>query len=290
MRQLVVISGKGGTGKTTVTASLAQLLKPLVIADCDVEAPNLHLLLSPRVERNFPLTVSKKAVIEEAECDECGKCIEGCHFHAILPASPPRVDPFRCEGCKVCQLVCPRGAIDMVEPAGADVMIGDTAFGPMVGARLAVGEEASGKVVTRVRAEAQLVALENGLPLILIDGSPGTGCPVIASLSGADIALVVTEPTVAARHDLQRILELTAHFGIQTMVCLNKWDINPEMAKSVIEDCRQNDLEVLAEIPYRQEVVEALRKGLPPLGNTSADIEIPLRQLADGIQSVLAPS
>jgi MinD superfamily P-loop ATPase len=238
MKQVVVLSGKGGTGKTTVTTALAQLLKPVVLADCDVEAPNLHLLLSPRVERSFTLKVSRKAEIDPLLCDGCGICADNCRFDAITSREPFSVDAFSCEGCGVCGLVCPHDAVRYLEPDGAEAFIASTLYGPMVGAELAVGEEASGKVVSRVRMEAQLLSADSGLPLVLVDGSPGTGCPVIASMSGTVLALIVTEPTLSGRHDLDRIMQVATHFDVPIIVCINKCDINPRLAGEIKRSCR----------------------------------------------------
>lgn len=285
MKQLVVLSGKGGTGKTTVTASLAQLLKPIVLADCDVEAPNLHLLLSPQGGDSFALKVSRKARIDPDLCTACGVCADSCRFGAIAPCDPYSVDAFRCEGCGVCGLVCPQNAVEFFETDGAEVYSGTTPYGPMVGAELAVGEEASGKVVTRVRMEAQLVAHESGLSLIIVDGSPGTGCPVIASLSGANLTLIVTEPSLSGLHDLERILQVAEHFGIPTMVCINKCDIVPELAHKIRERCGEMGIEVAAEIPFSGEIVEALRRGQPPVGNVPQEVEEPLKRLARAIEA-----
>jgi MinD superfamily P-loop ATPase len=285
MKQLVVLSGKGGTGKTTVTAALAQLLKPIVLADCDVEAPNLHLLLSPQTDNSFALKVSRKARIDPQLCTGCGICADSCRFGAIAPGDPCRVDAFRCEGCGVCGFVCPQDAVDFFETDGAEVYAGTTPCGPMVGAELSVGEEASGKVVTRVRVEGQLIAHDAGLPLIIVDGSPGTGCPVIASLSGADLTLIVTEPSLSGLHDLERILQVAEHFGIPTIVCINKCDIVPELARKIRERCRELGVEVAAEIPFSTEVVEALRRGEPPIGNVPQEVEEPFLRLAGVVEA-----
>jgi MinD superfamily P-loop ATPase len=288
MKQLVVLSGKGGTGKTTVTSSLAQLLNPVVLADCDVEAPNLHLLLSPQKNKSFPLKVSRKASIDPQLCDNCGICADHCRYDAIEAATVTfRVKEFSCEGCGVCSLVCPADAISFKEPDGAEVFTGTTPYGPMVGAELAVGEEASGKVVTKVREEAQLLAKETGLPLIIVDGSPGTGCPVIASLSGADFLLIVTEPSLSGLHDLERILQVAEHFGITAMVCINKSDIVPEIALRIRERCRDLGIEVAAEIPFSEEVVKSLRRGQPPIGNLPQEVEKRFQVLAAALSEML---
>jgi MinD superfamily P-loop ATPase len=283
MKQLVVLSGKGGTGKTTVTAALAQLMRPVVLADCDVEAPNLHLLLSPQKIISFPLKVSRKARIDPGLCDLCGACADYCRYGAVTLSDTYRVDEFACEGCGVCDRVCPAGAITFHEPDGAEVYTGTTPYGPMAGAELAVGEEASGKVVTRVRMEAQLLAVDNGLSLVIVDGSPGTGCPVIASLSGADFVLVVTEPSLSGLHDLERILKVAEHFGTAAVVCINKSDIAPELAMKIRERCRDLNIEVAAEIPFSEEIVKALRQGRPPIGNLPREAEKPFEALAEAL-------
>jgi MinD superfamily P-loop ATPase len=285
MKQLVVLSGKGGTGKTTITAALAQLLNPIVLADCDVEAPNLHLLLPPHIDRSFTLEVSRKARIDPDLCTACGACGDSCRFGAIVAADPCRVDAFHCEGCGVCGFVCPAEAVKFFATDGAEVFVGTTAYGPMVGAELAMGEEASGKVVTRVRMEAQLIAHDAALPFIVVDGSPGTGCPVISSMSGADLALIVTEPSLSGLHDLERILQVAEHFGVPTLVCINKSDIVPEIAGTIRKSCRSRGIEVAAEIPFSEEIVEALRCGQPPIGNVPQEVEEPLRLLARAIEA-----
>ena len=262
MKQVTVLSGKGGTGKTTVTAALAQLTGEVVIADCDVEAPNLHLLLDPEVNRNYPLSVSSKAVIDQELCTQCGLCQEECRFQAIQDY---RVKPFLCEGCGLCGRLCPEGAVSMIEQEGAEVFLGDTDHGPMVWARLAMGEEASGKVVSQVRMEAQAISAEGGPELVLTDGSPGIGCPVIASLSGADLALMVTEPTLSGRHDLERAMDTAAFFNIPSLVCINKSDINPEETERIRSLCLSKGVEVAAEIPFSDALAESARQARPPM-------------------------
>lgn len=283
MRQLVVISGKGGTGKTTVTAALAQLLEPVVLADCDVEAPNLRIVFAPLAERFFDVQVSRKAAIVADKCTECGECDEHCRFGAIVPGSPYRVEPTGCEGCGVCKLVCPSDAVAIEMTDGARVTRMTTSCGPLVEGSLFMGEEASGKVVTRVRMEAQVIAAEQGIGLIIVDGSPGTGCPVIASLTGADLALVVTEPTLSGRHDLERILQVADHFSIPSLVCLNKCDLNERVAEDVTRLCETREAPVAARIPFDSEVVDVLRRVLPPIGNVPPAVERPLHELAEAI-------
>ncbi len=259
---IAVASEKGGTGKTTVAAALAELARTAMIADCDVEAPNLHLLLKPRVLRSYSLNLSRKARIDPEKCTQCGECEEKCRFEAIRGF---QVDPHACEGCGLCFRLCPVGAVSMEQPEGAEVFIGETPYGEMVWARLAVGEEASGKVVSQVRMEAQATAVEKGYELLIIDGSPGIGCPVIASVTGADLALLVAEPTLSGRHDLLRALRTAAFFRIPSMVCINKCDINEVEAERIIADCASLGVPVVAEIPYLEELAEAARLCMTPM-------------------------
>jgi MinD superfamily P-loop ATPase len=212
MKQITVISGKGGTGKTTILASLAALVKRAVLVDADVDAADLHLLLKPQVRRREPFVASQVALIDPEKCDPCGKCAEACRFEAIRDL---QVDPISCEGCGVCFHVCPRGAILMKEVQSGEWFISQTRYGPMVHAKLGVAQENSGKLVTLVRKEAQRIAREGGYPLILIDGPPGIGCPVIASLGGVDAVLVVTEPSLSGIHDLERVLGVSRHFQVR---------------------------------------------------------------------------
>ncbi|WP_458012152.1 ATP-binding protein [Candidatus Solincola sp.] len=280
MKQLVVLSGKGGTGKTTVAAALVELAGRAMIADCDVEAPNLHLLLKPEITKSYTLNVSRKASIDPERCTRCGDCVEACRFEAIREF---RVERHACEGCVLCARLCPAGAISMEEPEGAEVFMGETPYGEMVWARLAVGEEASGKVVSRVRMEAQAAAVEKGYQLLVIDGSPGIGCPVIASVTGADLALMVAEPTLSGRHDLLRALETAAFFRIPSLVCLNKCDINVEEAERIKEECASLGVEVVAEIPYLEELAEAARLCMTPLEVAEGEAARLLRRLHEKV-------
>jgi len=269
VKQIAVISGKGGTGKTSLVASFAALSRNCVLADCDVDAADLHLLLEPHVVRREPFTGGKRARIRTEQCTACGKCQEQCRFDAIIldgPGNGPvektfRVDPLACEGCGVCAWLCPERAIDLSPVVNGEWFISETRFGPMVHAKLGVGGENSGKLVTTVRMNAERVAQEHGLNLLLIDGSPGIGCPVIASVNGVDLVLVVTEPTLSGLHDLERVADLTWHFGVPTMVCVNKWDLNPQLRKQIELRARERRLGWAGTIRYDQAVTEAQIQG-----------------------------
>jgi MinD superfamily P-loop ATPase len=236
VEELVIISGKGGTGKTSIAASFAVLAGFPVIADCDVDAADMHLILAPSVRERHEFRCGNEAVIRPAGCTGCGKCLELCRFGAIIAGGEGEayvVDPVACEGCGVCVRFCPARAIDFPEPLCGEWMVSETRCGPMVHARLGVAAENSGKLVSTVRREARRLAGENGSRLVLVDGPPGIGCPVIASMTGTSQALVVTEPTVSGEHDLERVLKLARHFGIPASVCVNKWDLNPGMTERI---------------------------------------------------------
>jgi MinD superfamily P-loop ATPase len=237
MKEIVIISGKGGTGKTSIAASFASLASGrAVFADCDVDAADLHLILKPDMKKRFEFRSGRKAVIRTENCTGCGKCADLCRFGALevnttwdgFPAVRYSADPIACEGCGVCVRFCPAKAIDFPEQVCGEWFVSDTRFGPMVHARLDIAAENSGKLVTLVRSEAKKTAEEKNLDYVLIDGSPGIGCPVIASLTASTLALIVTEPTVSGDHDLRRITQLTKQLGVPAMVCVNKFDINPE--------------------------------------------------------------
>lgn len=260
MKELVVISGKGGTGKTSVTASLAWLARPVVVADCDVDAADLHLLLSPTVERTEDFSGGKRARIDPEACSRCGECIRRCRFEAVLQGADgkaPTVDPIACEGCGVCAWFCPSDAVAFEPAVNGRWFSSRARTGPMVHAELGVAEENSGKLVSTVRQAARGQAERKGLELVLIDGSPGIGCPVIASITGADGVLIVTEPTVSGLHDLERAGQLAGHFGIPAMVCVNKWDINPDQAQRIEDHARAEGMAVVGRIRYDRAVTDA---------------------------------
>lgn len=258
MKQLVVISGKGGTGKTTLVGSFAALAENKVIADCDVDAPDLHLILKPKILKTEEFRGSKVAIMDKEKCIECGKCEEICRFDAIENLE---INPVRCEGCGACVFICPVQAISLEEKISGYAYISETRYGLMAHAKLNIAEEASGKLVTVIKEKAKELAEENGKDLIIIDGSPGIGCPVIASLTGVDLALVVTEPTMSGIHDLERILSVAKHFGVRSLVCVNKFDINKENTEGIEELCREGGIEMVGKIPYDPVVTGAMIAG-----------------------------
>jgi MinD superfamily P-loop ATPase len=257
---IAVASGKGGTGKTSITASFAVLAGSPVLADCDVDAADLHLILAPTIRERHEFRSGNEAVIRPAECIMCGKCFDLCRFGAVVPGGEGEayaIDPVACEGCGVCVRFCPAGAIDFPEALCGEWMISETRCGPMVHARLGVAAENSGKLVSTVRSEARRLAKENGLGLVIVDGPPGIGCPVIASLTGTSQALVVTEPTVSGEHDLERVLKLARHFGIPAWVCVNKWDLNPDMTERIEALALRSGASIAGRIRYDRAVTLA---------------------------------
>jgi len=259
MKQLTVLSGKGGTGKTTITASLAVLARNAVLADCDVDAPDLHMLLHPEVIKTQEFKGSKLAVIDKTKCDNCGFCREKCRFDAITEAI--EVDPVACEGCGVCAAICPADAITMTERVSGYAYISKTRYGFMAHALLSPGESNSGKLVSLVRQNARILSEKEKSDLIIIDGPPGIGCPVIASVTGVDVGLVVTEPTMSGIHDLQRALQLLAHFSVTPLVCVNMYDINKDNTDKILRFCKENSIEVVGRIPFNPKVTEAMVNG-----------------------------
>ena len=260
MSELVIISGKGGTGKTTVIGSFAALARDKVLADGDVDAPNLHLLLQPKIGRQEDYVGAQLAVLDPARCTECGLCETHCEFGAITDL---KIDPRRCEGCGVCAFVCPVDAIEMRDEVTGRLYVSDTRFGPLVHARLLAGAEASGKLVTHVRNCAQEVAKERNVDRILVDGSPGIGCPVIASLAGVDAALVVTEPTPSGLHDLKRVIQVAMHFNVRTAVCVNKWDINADLTAEIEAAASAVGAQPVGRIPFDEAVADSTALGVP---------------------------
>jgi len=270
MRELVVVSGKGGTGKTSVTASFAALAGAVVLADCDVDAPDLHLILGPTDTRSRPFVGGKVAVLDEAACTGCGRCADACRFGAIVATrtggngrgSRFAIDPVSCEGCGVCSLVCPEGAVSLREETGGESLISQTRFGPLVHARLRPARGNSGRLVTLVRETARDLALDRSAPFILADGPPGIGCPVIASLAGADAVLIVTEPSLSGLHDLERVAGVARKLRVPAAVCVNKWDLAPGVTERLERWCSGQGITAIGRIPYDPAVTRAQVRGL----------------------------
>jgi MinD superfamily P-loop ATPase len=276
MKQITVISGKGGTGKTVITAAFASLAKSKVMADCDVDASDLPLLLDPRTNQTHRFKGGMTATVKQGKCTGCGECMEVCRFDAIREEEGQEarrrgqgargqgtvvIDPVACEGCRVCAFICPAEAIQMKENGAGKWYVSETKYGPMVHARLGVAQENSGKLVAVVRTKAREIAQKNDLKLVMVDGPPGIGCPVIASITGVDLVVIITEPTFSAISDLKRVLGLTEHFRIPSVVLVNKHDINPDNTKNIEEFCQQEDAEVIGKLPFDNVFTEAMIEG-----------------------------
>jgi len=301
MKQLVVLSGKGGTGKTTVTAALAHLAfqdlstdlahprthdqRPLVLADADVDAANLELVLDPTRQEEHKFMGGQVAIIDPEKCTTCGICADVCRFEAAMPGDEAyRVDALACEGCASCFYQCPEEAIRMEEQHAGMWFCSDTRFGPLFHAHLFAAQENSGKLVTLVKQHARLRALDTGAALVLVDGPPGIGCPVISASSGMDLALHVVEPTVSGVHDLERIMGTTDHFGIPSLVAINKADLNPARADDIAAFCAERGVEVVGRIPYEDVVTKAMVQGHPVTEYTNGPVTEALRDIWEGIK------
>ena len=292
---MVVISGKGGTGKTSIVAAFAALATNAVLADCDVDAADLHLVLDPAIAKREQFSGGSRARIKPEYCVACGKCQELCRFDAIsLDGSGNGgvdktycIDPIGCEGCGVCAWFCPADAIEFGPVVNGEWFISETRSGPMIHARLGVAEENSGKLVSLVRTQARKLAEDPKLNLVLIDGSPGIGCPVIASVAGADLALVVTEPTLSGLHDLKRVAELTKHFGIETLVCINKWDLNEDVASQIEAQAVRRHLKLAGNVRYDRAVTEAQIKRLSVVECARNGVAGDIKKLWANVQTTL---
>jgi len=287
IKQMCVISGKGGTGKTTIAASFASLAGNAVISDCDVDAPDLHLILKPEIKEKMEFVGSKSASINE-RCTRCGICEEECRFNAI-DLKNLSVNPILCEGCGLCEFLCPEGAITLNDRISGYAYLSETRYGPMSHAKLNIAEEASGKLVTLVRENARALAEKYGRENIIIDGPPGIGCSVIASLSGVDLALIVTEPTVSGIHDLERILGVANHFGILSVVCINKYDLNEDNIKKIERHCQKNKVKVVGKISFDPIVTEAMVAGKPVVEFSDDGAAKEIKELWESIKNEVRP-
>ena len=295
MKELVVISGKGGTGKTSIAASLAVLAGNVVLADCDVDAADMHLVLAPTVLQREEFYGGSRAKIVPELCTACGKCKGLCRFDAIRFDGPGnknnaqtcRVDPIACEGCGVCAWFCSYNAIEFEPEVNGQWFISDTRIGPMVHAMLGVAQSNSGKLVSFVRSEAKKIAADRGFDLVLIDGAPGIGCPVIASVGGADMVLVVTEPTLSGMHDLERVADLTEHFGVETILCVNKWDLNEELTSRIEVQAVERGIKPAGRVRYAPAVTEAQVKGLSVVEYAQNGVADDIKKLWGNVRALL---
>lgn len=266
MKEIVIISGKGGTGKTSLVASFAILAKNAILADCDVDAADLHLILTPTIKETHEFWSGYEAFIRQGICEGCGTCMDLCRFNAIKETKTPKgsytyhVDPISCEGCGVCVRFCPKSAIEFNEQLCGKWMISETRAGMMVHAKLGIAAENSGKLVATVRQEALRLAKETKCEMILIDGPPGIGCPVIAAVTGASEVVIITEPTLSGAHDLKRVLDLTKHFSIPAFVCVNKWDICPDITEQIEKQATSSGATILGRICYDNTVTQAQKE------------------------------
>ena len=283
MKEITVISGKGGTGKTSLVASLVSLAPKPVVADCDVDAADLHLVLDPQVKQVYDFSGGKTAQIVPDKCTDCGKCYELCRFGAVIEdkSNEPAyvIDHIACEGCGVCSHFCPEKAITFEPSVNGKWYISDTRYGPMVHAKLGIAEENSGKLVSLVRSQAKTIAENEDLYYIIVDGPPGIGCPVIASVTGSDYVLIVTEPTLSGEHDLERVMELINYFRIPAFLCINKYDINTEMSDQIEKKARAAGIKIAGRIRYDRAVTDAQIKRLPVVEFTYAPVAMDIRNM-----------
>ncbi|MCP4719968.1 MAG: P-loop NTPase [Desulfobacteraceae bacterium] len=263
MKELVILSGKGGTGKTSLTAAFAGLAENMMLCDTDVDAADLHLLMAPKVQEKNDFIGGNEAIINPDKCVDCGLCKELCRFNAVIEHDPLSytIDAIDCEGCGVCVDLCPEEAIDFPQKTCGEWYISDTRFGPMIHARLGIAEENSGRLVALIREEARKRVREQHLDLILTDGPPGIGCPVIASIGQANCVLIVTEPTVSGIHDMERVAKLASHFKIPAMVCVNKFDLNPDQGLAIEQIARENNVSIVGRIPFDPNFTQAMIQG-----------------------------
>jgi len=259
MKEIVVISGKGGTGKTSIIAAFASLAQNKVLCDADVDAADLHLIMDPDVKERHDFESGRTAIINQDKCTECGICRDLCKWDAI--SADFVVDSIECEGCGVCCYFCPEEAIDFPLNTCGEWYLSETRFGPMAHARLGIAEENSGKLVSLIRQEGKKLAEEKNLDLVLTDGPPGIGCPVIASLGGAAAVLIVSEPTVSGRHDMERVAELAAFFKVPAMLCVNKFDLNPGQGEAIEAFAKERNVGVIGRVPFDPAFTKAMVQG-----------------------------
>ncbi len=259
MKEILIVSGKGGTGKTSITAALASMFENAVLADCDVDASDLHLIFEPNILKTYDFISGHEAKIRQNDCTNCGRCIDVCRFDSIKKDEEGRVyiDAIACEGCGVCAWTCKRNAIDFEDSLCGQWFFSETRYGPMVYAKLKAAAENSGKLVSEVRFNAKMTAQDSEIETVIIDGPPGIGCPVIASMTGVNYVLIVTEPTLSGMHDMERVMTLAKHFGVKMFVCINKCDINEDVACQIESIAQERGIKVLGKIPYDKAFTKA---------------------------------
>jgi len=257
--EIAIISGKGGTGKSSISAALSTLSEKVVVADCDVDAANLYILFNPDVEGEEIYIGSQKAVIDYSKCINCGLCIDYCKFDAIYYSDQKiNISSIYCDGCKLCSRICPYNAITMIDNDKSRMYYGSFRNGKMIYGKLAPGEGNSGKLVNIVRDKAKKLAEENNINTIIIDGPPGIGCPVISTITGANYVIIVTEPTLSGLKDLQRTLELTTKFNLNTVIIINKFNLNLEITEKIEKFCEKSNIKIIGKLPFDPQVVEAM--------------------------------
>ena len=281
MKEITLISGKGGTGKTSLAGSFAALSSQAVFTDCDVDAANLSLILRPVIQETHDFMASKVASIREEQCARCGLCLDLCRFEAI--SEDFKVDPLSCEGCGVCYYVCPEEAIDFKEVVSGQWFISQTPYGPLVHARLGIAEENSGRLVTLVRNKAKEMAQDENRDLLVTDGPPGIGCPVIASLAGAAVALIVTEPSLSGVHDLERVLAVCRHFQVSAAVCINRSDLDEENTQKIEKYCHEQAVPVVGKVPFDIVVTEAMVKGVSVVEYSDGEVSTRIKEIWERI-------
>lgn len=278
IKEIVVISGKGGTGKTTITSSLIPYFQDIVIGDCDVDAPNLQILFNPQNSKKESFYGMKKTKLDRELCIDCGKCYEVCRFDAIE-------NPKKCESCSICEYVCPVGAIKMVDNEAGEIYVSETKYGKMVHACLFPGEENSGKLVAEVRKKAKKIAQDENKKYVLLDGAPGVACNVISSLTGVKKAVIVTEPTLSGLHDLERVLELIERFRIKPYFVINKYDLSFEIANKIEKFLKDKGFEISVKVPFDKRIVKAIgRKEIPSVAEYKLFEELGFKKLAENLK------
>jgi len=260
--EIAVISGKGGTGKSSISAAFATLSEEVVLADCDVDAANLYLLFNPTHEEDEVFISGQKAVIDYKICTNCGICLEYCRFDAIsVSEGRVEISEISCDGCVLCSRICPVTAIKMIPSDKSRLITGSFRNGKMVYGRLAPGEENTGKLVNMVREKAKKLSEKYSIKTIILDGPPGIGCPVISTITGADKVVIVTEPTISGLHDMQRALDIVRKFSLKAYVIINKFDLNSSMSNEIQRWCKENGVTVAGKLAFDPDMVEAMVQG-----------------------------